>query len=147
MWSIIPESHHHHPRLSRILFQSSRCHQQYCSFCKEAMSHTLFAVSITFLIGVCFFHVLSGANFVEDASGRITHLERLSELRRRAVAARLLASPGQKVSVSACGLSIICSKNAFLCSTVNVSVFLSPLLPASSICSHDAPSFFRHWMF
>lgn len=43
--------------------------------------------------------VASGANFVEDASGRITHLERLSELRRRAVAARLLATPGQKVRI------------------------------------------------
>lgn len=34
---------------------------------------------------------------MEDASGRVTHLERLSDLRRRAVAARLLATPGQKV--------------------------------------------------
>lgn len=40
----------------------------------------------------------SGANFVEDSSGRLLYLERLSELKRRGVAARLLSTPGQKVS-------------------------------------------------
>lgn len=39
----------------------------------------------------------SGANFVEDASGRLLHLDRLSDLKRRGVAARLLSNPGQKV--------------------------------------------------
>lgn len=43
------------------------------------------------------FHVIAGANFVEDASGRLLYLERLSELKRRGVAARLLSTPGQKV--------------------------------------------------
>ena len=40
---------------------------------------------------------ITGANFVEDASGRLLHLDRLSELKRRGVAARLLSNPGQKV--------------------------------------------------
>lgn len=39
----------------------------------------------------------SGANFVEDSSGKMLHLDRLSDLKRRGVAARLLATPGQKV--------------------------------------------------
>ncbi|CAN0126009.1 unnamed protein product [Ectocarpus sp. 13 AM-2016] len=41
--------------------------------------------------------VYPGANFVEDSSGRMLHLDRLSDLKRRGVAARLLSSPGQKV--------------------------------------------------
>ncbi|CAM9118714.1 unnamed protein product [Sphacelaria rigidula] len=38
-----------------------------------------------------------GANFVEDAQGRMLHLARLPELKRRGIAARLLSTPGQKV--------------------------------------------------
>ncbi|CAM9184875.1 unnamed protein product [Hapterophycus canaliculatus] len=41
--------------------------------------------------------VYPGANFVEDSSGKMLHLDRLSELKRRGVAARLLSVPGQKV--------------------------------------------------
>lgn len=41
--------------------------------------------------------LLSGANIVEDASGRMIMLDRLSELRRKGLAARLLSTPGQKV--------------------------------------------------
>ncbi|CAM9299534.1 unnamed protein product, partial [Choristocarpus tenellus] len=38
-----------------------------------------------------------GANYVEDAQGRLIDLSRLSDIRRRGVAARLLSKPGQKV--------------------------------------------------
>ncbi|CAM9295630.1 unnamed protein product, partial [Phaeothamnion confervicola] len=38
-----------------------------------------------------------GANYVEDAAGRLTDLGRLPRARRQALAARLLSSPGQKV--------------------------------------------------
>lgn len=34
---------------------------------------------------------------MEDAQGRMTVLDRLSDLRRKGVAARLLSTPGQKV--------------------------------------------------
>lgn len=39
-----------------------------------------------------------GANIVEDAQGRMTMLDRLSDLRRKGLAARLLSTPGQKVA-------------------------------------------------
>eukprot|EP00903_Cladosiphon_okamuranus_P015157 g14015.t1 len=41
--------------------------------------------------------VYPGANIVEDAQGRMTMLDRLSDLRRKGLAARLLSTPGQKV--------------------------------------------------
>lgn len=51
---------------------------------------------------------LSGANYVEDAQGRLLHLDRLSELKRRGVAARLLSTPGQKVSCYFCFWCGVC---------------------------------------
>lgn len=60
----------------------------FCTFC-EAASLTVYLTR--------FFVFRTGANFVEDSSGRMLHLDRLSDLKRRGVAARLLSSPGQKV--------------------------------------------------
>lgn len=60
-----------------------------------------FSFSPRCLAGVVFGWVVfvrkPGANFVEDSSGRMIYLDRLSDLKRRGVAARLLSNPGQKV--------------------------------------------------
>lgn len=40
---------------------------------------------------------VTGAKYVESASGRLVYLDKLSQMKRKGLAARLLSLPGQKV--------------------------------------------------